>query len=89
MRIQTERGHHVVDRGPYAIVRHPGYVGAFLLLAGIALALGSWWALLPAAIAVLLLVLRTVWEDRTLQAELAGYAAYAQKVRFRLIPGVW
>ena len=89
VRIQADRGHHVVDSGPYAIVRHPGYIGGFLLFAGIALALGSWWALVPAGIAALGLVLRTAWEDRTLQAELAGYAAYAQKVRFRLIPGVW
>jgi protein-S-isoprenylcysteine O-methyltransferase Ste14 len=89
VRIQAERGHNVVDGGPYAIVRHPGYVAAVLLFAGIALALGSWWALVPAGIAAFVLVLRTAWEDRTLLAELAGYAAYAQKVRFRLIPGVW
>jgi protein-S-isoprenylcysteine O-methyltransferase Ste14 len=89
VRIQAERGHHVIDSGPYAIVRHPGYIAGLLLFAGIALALGSWWALVPAGIAAIMLVLRTAWEDRTLQAELAGYAAYAQKVRFRLIPGVW
>jgi protein-S-isoprenylcysteine O-methyltransferase Ste14 len=89
VRIQTDRGHRVVDSGPYAIIRHPGYAAAFPLFAGMALSLGSWWALVPAAIALLLLVLRTAWEDRTLQAELAGYAAYAQKVRFRLLPGVW
>jgi protein-S-isoprenylcysteine O-methyltransferase Ste14 len=89
VRIQAERGHRVVDTGPYAIVRRPGYVAGLLLFAGIAVALGSWWALVPAGIAALLLVLRTAWEDRTLQAELAGYTAYAQKVRYRLIPGVW
>jgi protein-S-isoprenylcysteine O-methyltransferase Ste14 len=89
VRIQTDRGHEVIDRGPYAIVRHPGYVGAFLLLAGVALALGSLWALVPAALASLLLILRTHWEDQTLRAELPGYQAYTLRVRFRLIPGVW
>jgi protein-S-isoprenylcysteine O-methyltransferase Ste14 len=89
VRIQTERGHHVIDTGPYAVIRHPGYFAAIFLLAGVALSLGSWWALIPAGFASLLLVLRTVWEDRTLRAELTGYAAYAQRVRFRLTPGVW
>jgi protein-S-isoprenylcysteine O-methyltransferase Ste14 len=89
VRIQTERGHHVIDTGPYTTIRHPGYFAACLLFAGFALSLGSWWALIPAGLASLLLVLRTVWEDRTLHSELPGYAAYAQKVRFRLIPGVW
>jgi protein-S-isoprenylcysteine O-methyltransferase Ste14 len=89
VRIQTERGHHVVDTGPYAIIRHPGYFAACLLFPGIALALGSWWALIPAAFAALLIVIRTKWEDRMLHAELDGYAAYAKRVRFRLVPGVW
>jgi protein-S-isoprenylcysteine O-methyltransferase Ste14 len=89
VRIQTERGHHVIDTGPYAIIRHPGYFAAFVLFAGFALSLGSWWALIPGGFASLVLVLRTVWEDRTLHAELPGYVAYAQRVRFRLIPGVW
>jgi protein-S-isoprenylcysteine O-methyltransferase Ste14 len=89
VRIQTERGHRVVQTGPYAIIRHPGYFAACLLFPGIALALGSWWALVPAGFATLLLLIRTEWEDRTLHAELAGYAAYAKRVRFRLIPGVW
>ena len=89
VRIQDERGHRVIDGGPYAIVRHPGYAASFGLLAGMALALGSWWALIPAAVASVLLVLRTALEDRTLRAELPGYAAYARRVRFRLIPGLW
>jgi protein-S-isoprenylcysteine O-methyltransferase Ste14 len=89
VRIQTERGHHVIDTGPYAIVRHPGYFASFLLFTGFALSLGSWLALIPAGFATLLLVLRTIWEDRTLHAELPGYVAYAQRVRFRLISGVW
>jgi protein-S-isoprenylcysteine O-methyltransferase Ste14 len=89
VRIQTERGHKVIDTGPYAIVRHPLYLGALLMCAGIPLALGSWWALVPAAVGTVVLVVRTVLEDRTLQAELEGYQKYADRVRYRLIPGVW
>ena len=89
VRIQTERGHHVIVTGPYALIRHPGYFAAVLLFIGVALSLGSWWALIPAGFGSLLLILRTVWEDRTLHAELSGYAEYAQRVRFRLVPGVW
>jgi Putative protein-S-isoprenylcysteine methyltransferase len=89
VRIQTERGHHVIDTGPYAIVRHPGYVAASVMFAGFAISLGSWWALIPAGVGSLVLVLRTVWEDRTLHVELPGYATYATRVRSRLIPGVW
>ena len=89
VRIQTERGHQVVDTGPYAIVRHPMYVACFLLFPGIALALGSFWALIPAALVSVILVVRTVLEDRTLQRELEGYKEYAARVRYRVIPGVW
>lgn len=89
VRIQTERGHHVIDTGPYAIVRHPGYVAACLMFAGMALSLGSVWALIPAAAAASLLVLRTVWEDRMLRAELPGYPDYARRVCWRLVPGIW
>jgi protein-S-isoprenylcysteine O-methyltransferase Ste14 len=89
VRIQAERGHSVIDTGPYAIVRHPGYVGACLLFAGTALSLGSLWALVPAGLCGSLLMLRTHWEDQTLQAELKGYQDYARRVRFRLIPGLW
>jgi protein-S-isoprenylcysteine O-methyltransferase Ste14 len=89
VRIQTERGHKVVDTGPYAIVRHPMYLSAVILFSGIALALGSFWAVIPAAVVALVLVVRTALEDRTLQNELDGYKAYASRVRYRLIPGVW
>ena len=89
VRIQTERGHKVIDTGPYAIVRHPGYLSAMPLSAAIALCLGSVWALIPAGLASALLVLRTQWEDQTLQAELLGYKEYTQRVRYRLVPGVW
>src|SRR5215475_5026640 len=71
VRIQTERGHRVIDTGPYAIIRPPGDAAACLLFAGMALSLGCCWALVPVGVAALLLVLRTVWEDRTLRAELA------------------
>jgi len=89
VRIQSDRGHRVIDTGPYAYVRHPGYVGAILILVGTSLALGSLWSLIPAALATGILVLRTKWEDETLRAELAGYAEFVQRVRWRLLPGVW
>jgi len=89
VRIQTDRGHKVIDTGPYAIVRHPGYVSGFLVFLGMSLSLGSLWALIPAVLVCLLLVVRTICEDRTLRDELAGYEAYTHRVRFRLIPRVW
>ena len=89
VRIQTERGHKVIDTGPYAFVRHPGYVSAMPLLAGIPLCLGSVWALIPAGLVSALLILRTRWEDQSLQAELPGYREYTQRVRYRLVPGLW
>src|SRR5262249_25800331 len=89
VRIQTDRDHAVVDQGPYAIVRHPGYAFSLPLMMGMALAMGSLWALIPAGFAVLLLIVRTRLEDATLQAEMPGYREYANRVRYRLIPGLW
>ncbi len=89
VRIQTDRGHRVIDTGPYAIIRHPGYAFSFALFLGIPLALGSLWGLIPAALICMMLVVRTVLEDRTLQNELPGYKQYAERVRYRLVPGVW
>lgn len=89
VRIQEDRGHHVVTEGPYRFVRHPGYLMTVLAFPGAALSLGSWWGLVPAGIIVGLYVYRTGREDRTLRAELPGYAEYAQKARYRLLPGVW
>ena len=89
VRIQTDRGHAVCDSGPYRIVRHPGYAGNILPLAGIVLALGSVWTLIPAMVALIIAVIRTTLEDRTLQDELPGYRDYAQRVRYRLIPGIF
>jgi protein-S-isoprenylcysteine O-methyltransferase Ste14 len=89
VRIQVDRGHHVVSAGPYRAVRHPGYLGQILFSLGSAVALGSLWALIPAGLFALLLVVRTALEDRTLQDELEGYAAYARRVRHRLVPYLW
>ncbi len=89
IRIQTERGHTVVTEGPYRYVRHPGYAGAIVWNLGTAVALGSVWALIPGVLGALLLILRTALEDRTLQEELQGYKEYTQKVRYRLLLGVW
>ena len=89
VRIQTDRGHTVCDSGPYRFVRHPGYAGNILPLPGIVLALGSVWALIPAAFALIILVIRTVLEDKTLQEELPGYRDYARQVHYRLIPGIY
>ena len=89
VRIQDDRGHYVVTSGPYRYVRHPMYAAIFLMWPGIALGLGSWWALIPAAVIVIVFVIRTALEDRMLQAELPGYVEYAQHTRYRLLPGVW
>src|SRR5262245_14737395 len=89
VRIQAERGHTVIDSGPYAIVRHPIYVAGFLIVVGIPLALGSLWALIPVAVAIPILIVRTIFEDRLLHAELSGYKEYASRVRYKLVPGVW
>jgi len=89
VRIQNDHDHRVIDTGPYAYVRHPGYVGFLAWILSTPLLLGSIWSFAPALLAAAALVIRTVLEDRLLQAELAGYAAYATRVRFRLIPGVW
>jgi protein-S-isoprenylcysteine O-methyltransferase Ste14 len=89
VRIQAERGHQVVSSGPYRFVRHPGYVGGMIVMLGSTLALASLWALLLSLPLLLLTIIRTALEDRTLHKELDGYAAYAARVRYRLIPGVW
>jgi protein-S-isoprenylcysteine O-methyltransferase Ste14 len=89
VRLQTERGHHVISTGPYAFVRHPGYLGFVLALVGEAFMLGSYWALLPVAGAVLVVLRRTWMEDRFLHESLAGYVEYARNVRWRLAPTVW
>jgi protein-S-isoprenylcysteine O-methyltransferase Ste14 len=89
VRIQSDRGHTVVTSGPYRFVRHPGYVGFITLIVSGAIALGSLWSLIPAFLWTVLFTRRAALEDRMLREELDGYAAYAQKVRFRLVPHVW
>lgn len=89
VRIQDDRGHSVCTTGPYRYVRHPMYVGVILIMLCLPLSLGSLYAFIPASIIVVLFILRTSLEDKTLQEELPGYKEYAQKVRYRLLPGVW
>jgi protein-S-isoprenylcysteine O-methyltransferase Ste14 len=89
VRIQQERGHRLVDRGPYAVVRHPGYAGMAILAIGGALLLGSLAALAPAFLFTALVLRRVGFEDAFLHANLEGYREYAERVRFRLVPGVW
>jgi protein-S-isoprenylcysteine O-methyltransferase Ste14 len=89
VRIQAERGHHAITAGPYRYVRHPMYLGMMLYDFSLPLLLGSGWALIVSVLMVILVVIRTILEDRTLQAELPGYAEYARQTRYRLVPGVW
>lgn len=89
VRIQEDRGQTVIDTGPYAIVRHPGYISGALLALSIPLMLASWWALIPALVATLALAIRTPLEEKTLREELPGYTEYTQRVRYRWVPGVW
>jgi protein-S-isoprenylcysteine O-methyltransferase Ste14 len=88
-RIQHDRGQRVVTSGPYRYVRHPMYAGNVVLFLCTPLVLGSWWAGIPALLIGALFVLRTYLEDRMLQQELEGYSDYAQRVRYRLLPGIW
>lgn len=89
VRIQLQRGHTVATGGPYRYVRHPAYAGAILYELAVPVLLASWWSFIASALGAVLLILRTALEDRTLQAELTGYADYARQVRHRLLPGIW
>ena len=89
VRLQTDRGHHVVSSGPYRWIRHPGYAGAMITYLPTAILLDSTWAFVPATLIVIILIIRTGLEDQFLQAELDGYRAYAARVLHRLLPGVW
>lgn len=87
--VEVEAGQHTITSGPYAIVRHPMYVGAFLTYAFSPLALGSYWAFIPGLMILPVLIFRIIDEEKLLIQELPGYPEYVQKVRFRLFPGIW
>jgi len=89
VRIQTERGHTVVTSGPYRFVRHPGYSGGIVSWLASPILLGSLWSFIPVGVVIVLYTVRTALEDRTLQAELPGYADYARHICYRLLPGIW
>ena len=87
--IEVAQGQKVIDTGPYALVRHPMYAGSIILYVFSPLALGSWWAMIPALPIIPVLIVRLLNEEEILLRDLPGYAAYRQKVRYRLLPGVW
>lgn len=89
VRIQDDRQHKVCTSGPYRIIRHPGYTGAVLGTIGSAMLLGSAWALVPTGLIMLVFIMRTSLEDRTLQIELTGYKEYATNTQYRLLPFIW
>jgi protein-S-isoprenylcysteine O-methyltransferase Ste14 len=89
VRIQNDRGHTVCETGIYRFVRHPGYLGMIISWIGFPLLLGSVWSIIPIVFAIILLLVRTSLEDRTLIKELTGYSQYIQKTRYKLVPGIW
>lgn len=89
VRLQTDRGHTVCTTGPYRWVRHPGYVGSFWSYLAMPLILDSAWGFIPVALLLVVTIVRTRLEDRTLQEELPGYHEYAERVKYRLFPGIW
>jgi protein-S-isoprenylcysteine O-methyltransferase Ste14 len=89
VRVQSERGQSVASSGPYAVVRHPMYSFALLLMIGAPLLLSAWWGLVASLVAFPLLAARTLGEEAVLLTGLAGYREYTEKVRFRLLPWIW
>jgi protein-S-isoprenylcysteine O-methyltransferase Ste14 len=89
VRIQTNRDHTVCETGLYKVVRHPAYMGSFIQLAGFPLIFGSLWSILPVSLSIILLLIRTNLEDKTLNNELIGYLEYAEKTPFKIIPAIW
>jgi len=87
--VRIQENHSVVQRGPYRLVRHPGYFGNVIGCIGQPLLFGSWWVCIPAVLTILAFAIRTALEDKTLQKELDGYSEYVKRVRYRLIPGIW
>jgi protein-S-isoprenylcysteine O-methyltransferase Ste14 len=89
VRVQNDRGHRVVESGPYSVVRHPGYAGMFVALPCAGLALGSMMSFALGLVLSAMVIRRVVFEDAYLRSNLAGYSEYASRVRYRLLPGVW
>jgi protein-S-isoprenylcysteine O-methyltransferase Ste14 len=89
IRLQTDRGHYVIDTGPYRWVRHPGYAGTVVAAVAGGVVIGSWWSLLPLALMGAMVIRRMLLEDAFLHRELEGYATYAGRVRYKLVPGLW
>lgn len=89
VRVQKNRSHTVASVGPYRVIRHPGYAGGIILFLATPLILSSFWAFLPAGFTTCVVIIRTAFEDKTLQRELHGYQEYANQVRYRLLPGIW
>ena len=87
--IETMEGQKVISSGPYALVRHPMYVGVLVMVVGVPLALGSWWGLAFLLLNVPILILRILDEETMLRQELDGYTEYTRTVRYRLVPGLW
>ena len=89
VRIQKDRGHKVITSGPYRIVRHPGYLAGVLYILSVPLIMGSFFTFIPVGMYILLMITRTILEDKTLQKELNGYSEYVQKMRYKRFPWVW
>lgn len=89
VRIQSDRGHTVVSEGPYRLVRHPGYAGNILAWIAAPIFFSSYWVIFPTVLVIIISIIRTAWEDQTLQDELSGYSEYAGRVKYRLFPGIW
>jgi protein-S-isoprenylcysteine O-methyltransferase Ste14 len=87
--VRIQEDHQVATRGPYRLVRHPGYFGNVIGCLGQPLLFGSWWAFIPVILTIIAFAIRTALEDSTLQKELDGYSDYVRRVRYRLIPGIW
>ncbi len=87
--IEIDKGQKVITTGPYAIVRHPMYLGSTIMILATPVALGSWWTLIGFALVIPFIMLRAVDEEKLLTKGLPGYAAYRKKVTYRLVPGVW
>jgi protein-S-isoprenylcysteine O-methyltransferase Ste14 len=87
--IEVVKGQKVIQSGPYRFVRHPMYLGATLMYIASPLALGSYWAMIPALFIIPIFIARIINEEKVLTKELEGYSEYKQKTRYRLIPGIW